>query len=113
MGHCGVTFIAVFQEDGANGRETGDIWLVVFDRDGEVFRILAAHSIVRYRSCEAHPVDRQALVELYDELKHSLLDDTEREALRDTGQDFRLAADVRKRDTVARLAGALGVDGED
>lgn len=102
-----------FARDHLARADPGDMWLVVFDRDGEVFRILAAHAIVRYRAAEAHAVDREELVELHDELKRDLLDDSERETLRDTGQDRRLAADVKKRDTVARLASALSLEREE
>lgn len=64
-----------------------------------------------------YPVDREALVELHDKLKHGLLDDSEREALRGTVQNRSIAdeilnADVKKREIVASLAGALRLDGE-
>lgn len=49
VGVQGVARIEVVQEYGAGGRETGDVWLVVFDDEGPRFRVLASHAIVGYR----------------------------------------------------------------
>lgn len=100
-----VARIEVVQETGTGGRDTGDIWLVVFDGEGPRFRVLASHAVVGYRPRLTGapevppPVDRYALVKLYFELKTVLrLDDMDENWLDRFGAGLGLGAKVARED---------------